>query len=471
MSSCRAVLGALACLAGTSASADLRFVDVDAPRAVASLAMVLTPSDQPAFAYGDDGLYYRSWDGSDFVLEVVDPDVCGPDVSLAVDGVGSPSIAYDKYGALWVARHDGSSWLLEEVDAAGSAGSGSSITVDAAGNPAVSYYEAFGRDLRVARFDGAAWSVETVAASGDVGGHSSIVFDPGGRLAVAYWDASDGTIRLARDTGGSWSDQMVAEGNGHCDLAFDGSGRPAVAYWMGIANESRLARTDGSSWQVETVAGFGGQWLSLAFDGAGDPAVVHIDRRAPADPRVLVARKLGLTWGSEDVGSGGFETSVAFAASGEPVVSWLDSVQSVQLARRAGAAWSVEEIERTDRVADHAALAFDRAGFPVIAYDSSFGLRLARWDGAAFTLATIDDRRGAGSFVSLALGDGARPMIAYWNSGMPALYFAEPDGSGGWTIDVVDGAGPENRGTFASLTLDAAGEPCTGAPASGASRS
>lgn len=152
------------------------------------------------YAYYDGSFSETAWQ-----IEVVDNngDV-GRHTSLVLDAVGHPHISYiDTTNMdLKYARHDGSAWQLETVDSAGEVGRHTSLVLDAAGHAQISYYDMGNGDLKYAAYDGVHWQVEIVDAgdppgAGDVGAWTSLVLDAAGHPHISYYDASNGDLKHA----------------------------------------------------------------------------------------------------------------------------------------------------------------------------------------------------------------------------------------------------------------------------------
>jgi hypothetical protein len=143
----------------------------------------------------------------------------GRDSRIAVLGNGTPVVsAYDKtYGDLVLARYNSTGVLqqLEYLDGvptdvapvgrpsgirAGVAAPGpnvgryTSVAVDAAGNPILSYYDVDNADLKFAAWDTASsrWVTHTVDSTGDVGRYSHLVTGPGAIPAIVYFQMDSG---------------------------------------------------------------------------------------------------------------------------------------------------------------------------------------------------------------------------------------------------------------------------------------
>ena len=154
-----------------------------------------------------------------------------------IDGVqwfgGFTSIAIDSQDLLHVtyagppvgvryARGTGGAWQLETV---GSAGWFTSLALDPAGQPRMVYFDTAGRSLAYGRRDAAGWSLQAVDRLADVGSFNSLAVstaapDAAGEPAVAYYEAGHGDLRFARQSGSQWQVETV-DG--------DAPPRPAVA--------------------------------------------------------------------------------------------------------------------------------------------------------------------------------------------------------------------------------------------------
>jgi len=88
-------------------------------------------------------------------------------------------------------------WHLETVDSTGDVGDWTSISLDAGGNPHISYVDATNDDLKYAYHNGASWQIETVDSTGNVGYHTSIALDAGGNPHISYFDATNDDLKYA----------------------------------------------------------------------------------------------------------------------------------------------------------------------------------------------------------------------------------------------------------------------------------
>jgi hypothetical protein len=124
--------------------------------------------------------------------------------SLALDSSEAPHISYydDTNDALKYAWKNDNTWVSKTVDSVGqhelSSGAGAtSLELDQANMPYISYYDAANGDLKLARFDGSVWIIQTVDSEGVTGQYSSLALDPMGCPHISYYDATHGDLKYA----------------------------------------------------------------------------------------------------------------------------------------------------------------------------------------------------------------------------------------------------------------------------------
>jgi hypothetical protein len=196
-------------LSGTAMSGTWLIETVDSDGGVgrySSLALEPTYPYTPhiSYFYWDNRDLKHAWlSGTTWLSETVDSaagDV-GRYTSLALDSNGNPHISYNDSTNLDLkyAWRSGTTWLSETVDSEGDVGRwGTSLALDNRDNPCISYYDHHPNyDLKLARFDGTVWIIQTVDSGGDVGQYSSLALDPAGCPHISYYDATNGDLKYA----------------------------------------------------------------------------------------------------------------------------------------------------------------------------------------------------------------------------------------------------------------------------------
>jgi len=118
------------------------------------------------------------------------------DRSLQLDSDGRPNIAFGGTN-LYFASFDGSDWNLQIVDSSPNVGKYAALALDSDDEPRISYYDEANGNLKYARWDGE-WKIEVVDSSGDVGRFTSIVLPSDTRPQISYYDATNGDLKYIR---------------------------------------------------------------------------------------------------------------------------------------------------------------------------------------------------------------------------------------------------------------------------------
>jgi len=376
--------------------------------------------------------------------------------------------------SLRVARYVGSggtgcattAWTCTTIGAGTNSDSYTSIAFDHTGKAWISFYDVASFDLKVATYVGSggtgctstAWKCETVDATGTVGEDSSISIDSYGVPWVAYFDGTNGALKLARyvGTGGTgcaslaWTCAAIESTNivGYTpSLSFDLYGKAWVSYRDATVTtlDLRVAHYVGSggtgcavtTWTciaVDSTSDVGSR-SSLSIDSSGNPWVSYKD---VTNLDLRVARYVGsggtgcatTAWTCVTVDSTGDaagHTSLAFDASGTAWVGYSNVTNGdLRVARYVGsggscasAAWSCSTVDSTNVVGTFPSIAFDRAGYAWVSYyDTTNGnLRVAKLlspntkpvttTGIAYPARSAS--RADGRYL-LDLGDTARPV-------------------------------------------------------------
>ena len=302
--------------------------------------------------------------------------------SLALDGAGNPRVSYydETNQDLKYAWRDGAGWHCEVVDRDGNAGMWTSLALDAAGTPRISYFDdttTGDGDLKYAWRDGAGWHCETVDAAGWVGEFTSLALDAAGDPRISYYDRTREDLKYAWRTETGWRIETVDSlriVGWYSSLALDAAGNPRISYLYENADDLRYAWRNETGWQVETVdtEGYVGKCSSLVLDAAGNPRISYFDDTFENKDDLKYAWRDDAGWHCELVdteGLVGWDTSLALDAAGTPRISYYDDTNDdLKYAWRDDAGWHCETVDRDGKVGMWTSLALDAAGDPWISY-------------------------------------------------------------------------------------------------------
>ena len=259
-----------------------------------------TRDDTLKYAYEDaEGWHVGAFDLSEIYL--------GRYNELAVDENGQAHMTFSTWRCMGWVGGDCVSWdpdklayLLPvgdqwQIMVAGYSSEYGSLTLDAAGEAHISFYNDYLESLKYTCYDiiSVYPSSYEVDASADVGKYSSVAVDSQytpPRPHLAYYDADHGDLKYAYGTGPdvwnlSWYSETVDTGGAEGDvgqytsLALDGDGYPHVSYYDVDGENLKYTYQDEDGWHPETVDGAGdvGRWSSLAIDGAGNVHIAYYD--------------------------------------------------------------------------------------------------------------------------------------------------------------------------------------------------
>jgi hypothetical protein len=460
------------------------------------ISLALDGADRPHISYYDEwaqDLRYTRWTGSVWQLFTVDSDGdVGVGSSLVLDAGGQPHISYYDYdsvaGALRYATWSGIAgqpWAIHVADNADDVGGYTSLALDRAERPVISYRDFTNGDLKLARWPAAGagaaqaalarlaqpgragWLTETVDAAGDVGAYTSLALAGGDQPRIVYFDLTNNALRYAAWQGEAWQfselDRAGRVGD-YTSLAFDAAGVPHISYYDGDREQLKYATQNAGTWQnavVDAQAGVG-LYTSLALDGDARPHISYQDGR---ELDLRYARWDGVEWeivAVDTAGDVGAYTSIGVARTGWPHISYYDATtQAVKYAVRSAAGWTFEQVAEIGPLT-YTSLALDSTDAPHIAFyassaDGSSGELgyASRTVAGGWQIKVVNASGDAGGHVSLALDAHDVPYISYYDFTNTRVLVAY-HGPEGWVTQVVAVTGGESH---TALTLDQAGMP------------
>ncbi len=299
--------------------------------------------------------------------------------SLVLDANGFPVISYRNAGNndLKLAHCNdvncaGNNETIVTVDGLNGidVGQYTSLVLDASGFPVISYYDLTNLDLKLVHCNDANCAgnndnPQTVdnGGTGDVGRFTSLRLDAAGNPVISYYDFTAGDLKLAHcsdaNCSGTKSIQVVDNSNvgtpkvgEHTSLALDAAGNPVISYRdvtgtnlkLAHCNDANCAGGDESLLTVDNT-GSVGSYTSLKLTAAGLPVISYRDatngdlKLAKCTDANCATKTLETVDSTGDVGE---YTSLALDAAGLPVISYRDFTNlDLKLARQVDAAGNV----------------------------------------------------------------------------------------------------------------------------------
>lgn len=263
---------------------------------------------RPHICYTARVLHYAQFDGTQWRTQTIATDNAPIFFScaIAISPDGSPHISWYRernadethYTHIKYAELQNGAWVIRTLDFDMQTGKWESMTLDANGNPILSF-DAFVKGLlKFAHKVDGDWKVETVDFRGhtnnayDLGMGNSVAIDRDGKPVISYEDGE--TIKFAHRVGDAWKVETVdsyqpsggwvgyrtvvaIDKDNHPHIAYDAGGPLKHAYW------------DGLKWHIETLARNGllrARYCSMTIDKYN---TIYISYSDPQDGSLRVA--------------------------------------------------------------------------------------------------------------------------------------------------------------------------------------
>lgn len=390
---------------------------------------------------------------------------------------GYPAIAFFGGGSIGLkyvraTNANGTAWSADQTVDGPASGLGQFATLQVInGNPAISYYEAIGGNIkfiRAADANGATWNTpQQLDAKGAAGAAASLQM-VNGKPAFSYYNVTNRDLEFVRATnatGTAWDvaqtlDGTLSQVGGYTSLQIV-NGNPAIAYYD-LTNTSlrylRATNTDGNAWGTsQTLDGASadvvGQYPAMQVAN-GNPAIAYYDgtngdlrfkRATDADGTAWAAAQIPDGSGGDNVGS---HLSLQIV-NGNPAISYYDVTNSrlkfIRALDASGTAWGTPiTVDAAGNVGQYTSLQIVN-GFPAISYyDVTSGnlnfVRATDANGTAWgTPLSIDGTTDdVGQWTALQVGGGF-PAVAYYDVTNGNLKFIRATNASGsaWAAPVT----------------------------------
>ncbi len=338
--------------------------------------------------------------------------ICALAVMLAVAMAGAPS-GWRGAEAAGAAATAPFAWTLQSADAAEGAGLYTSLVLDEANHPFISYVNEVDGTFRIASQINGTWSSEVVAGPSSYLGDTNVLIAPNRTLEVSFYDAMTNAIMYGVKGPGGWELTRIDSGfsEGYNRLALNSAGQPGIAY-SGMGGDLRYAAWNGTAWAVEVV-----------------------------DRQTIISRYEDLT----------------FDALGRAQISYYGNGTLIHAWRNVDG-WKREVVDTTSFAGEYSRIRVDSQGWAHIAYYASANTSLmyASQGLGGWSHSLVDASGDVGIDLSFTLDAAGRAQIAYYDRLAGILRYTIQT-SQGWVREAVDRGGV--TGWYTAIATDALGLP------------
>jgi len=288
------------------------------------------------------------------------------------------------------------------------------------------------------------WQIQTVDSAGDLGSMTSLVLDSSGNPVISYYDSTNQDLKLVKcgnATCSSGNTIRTLDSAGdvglNSSLKLDSSGRPVISYYDNTNQDLKLVKCGNatcSSGNIITTVdsdGYMGYYSSLALDSSGNPVISYEDSIL-GELKLVHCGNATCSSGNtfqilDSDGIAGRYNSLALDSSGNPVVSYYEIArEDLKLAKcgnpTCSSGTTIQTVDSTGDVGQYTSLKLDGSGNPVISYydDANSHLKLVHCGNATCssgnTFQFVDNATNAGRPSSLALASSGNPVVSYYDA-------------------------------------------------------
>ncbi|MBI5102577.1 MAG: DUF1566 domain-containing protein [Nitrospirae bacterium] len=327
-------------------------------------------------------------------------------------------------------------WNITDVDTIFPGGGFTSLALDSTNKAHISYWNTGGPPptnvhLYAINASGT-WSPTSISNTDSVGPYSSIAVDSADKPHLSYFDTADaGTIKYTTKASGSWSAPSIVDsglsGNplpGFSSIAVDSTGKPHICY----PKESSLkcaAKNGAGAWDIATVDNSGnvGVNLSLAID-SGDR--LHISYHEQAGAALKYATNATGTWVSTTVESTGgvamASSALAIDNDGKVHIAFISafgsSNETIKYATNASGAWVTTTVDGAGTIKRYVSIAVDSDLKAHLSYgeSSDSSLKYATNASGPWVKSTIEVTGWLGPYSSIAVDSNNYAHVSYFKS-------------------------------------------------------
>jgi hypothetical protein len=317
-----------------------------------------------------------------------------------------------------------------------------------------------------------------------------MVLDAAGNPVVSHL-AANGDLLLthcndpACGGGGDVTNFVVnaVTADSNTSLALDANGFPVISYYDSFSKDPMLARCNdpncaGGGEAINDVASTtndDGEYSSLALDASGNPVIsfydtvdttlklVHCNNADCSGVQTIQTPDPSLN----DIGS---YTSLALDGNGLPIISYYDATShSIAVAHCNFSDCGGNQVQINPAVVATPAiveqdsdLVLDSRGFPAISFLNTAGVAVALCADSDCTSANVvplDTSAGAKSFTSIAIDATGLPAVSYFGDATGVLKLAKCTAASCSTKVVTVVDSQSTNGQYTSVALDGKGNP------------